>query len=140
MGQETPSIDDRAIPWTLRQRRALLIVFSGVFIYLAYAYWNNRAYVPDPIPSRSPLADRLADRIDPNTADLATLSALPRLGKKRAQTIVDFRDRVQKREPGGTVFTTEDDLLKIKGIGVAMVANLRPYLIFPGAPTTQPVE
>jgi hypothetical protein len=135
---DTEDNTDRSLPWSIIHRRALLVIFSAVLVYLVYVTMRDRVYVPDPLPPRSPLADRLADRIDPNTADVATLAALPGLGEKRAMAIVAFREKVQQREPGAIAFQGEFDLLKIRGIGAAMVENLRPYLMFPPA-TTRPV-
>ncbi|HEV7300378.1 MAG TPA: helix-hairpin-helix domain-containing protein [Tepidisphaeraceae bacterium] len=133
-----PEPDDHSLPFTLRQRRAVLGIFSLVSIYLIFLSIRDRRYVPDPLPAESSLASQLADRIDPNTADIATLSALPGLGEKRAAVIIAFREKVQQREPGTTVFNSPYDLLKVRGIGIAMLANLQPYLIFPEPPATQP--
>ena len=137
-------VDDQSLPWTLPQRRAILVIFSLVLIYLIYVAIRDRQYVPDPLPPQSSLAGQLMDKVDPNTADLATLAALPNLGEKRAAAIIAYRERVQAREPGATAFRTSADLLKIRGIGVAMIANLRPYLALPDVPmseaTTAPME
>lgn len=140
MGTVDDEKHDRSLPWTIIHRRALLAVFSAVFGYLIFITLRDRVYVPDPLPARSPLADRLADRIDPNIADVATLAALPGLGVKRAEAMVAFREKVKLREPRAVAFASEFDLLKIRGIGASMVENLRPYLIYPGAGTTRPSE
>jgi hypothetical protein len=129
--------DDRSLPWTLSQRRAIVAVLCIVLLYLAFLIVRDRQYVPDPLPAALPFADQLADRIDPNTADVATLAALPGLGEKRAATIIAFREKVQQREPGTTVFRQPNDLLKVRGFGAAMLENLRPYLHFP-TPATLP--
>jgi hypothetical protein len=109
---------------------ALLVVLCIAF---ALRWACNRAYVSDPPPPRGPRYDEVADRIDPNTADLATLSALPMIGERRAQDIIDYRQRRLASEPGRTVFQRAEDLLRIKGFGQASVETLRPYLIFPPA-------
>ncbi len=133
-----PDEHDRSLPWTLSQRRAILFIFSAVVFYLFVVALRNRQYIPDPIPTESPLAAQLQDKIDPNTADLATLATLPGLGEKRAQLIIAYREKVQQREPGAVAFRTMADLLKIRGIGVAMIANLRPYIILSETATTSP--
>jgi DNA uptake protein ComE-like DNA-binding protein len=102
----------------------LLIVVS---LYGAGRYWRNRSYVSNPQPEPPAMASELADRIDPNTADVATLSALPLIGERKARDIIAWRD-AQKTQPA---FRGPDDLLKIKGIGVSTVKQLEPYLIFP---------
>ncbi len=53
-----------------------------------------------------------------NTADLAALDTLPRIGPAIAQRIIDWRD-----EHGP--FTSVDDLLAVPGIGEKMLAALR---------------
>lgn len=53
-----------------------------------------------------------------NTADLAALDGLPRVGPAIAQRIIDWR------EENGP-FTSVDDLLAVPGIGEKMVAALR---------------
>lgn len=135
--------DDPATPrltWTASQRRALLVLVSGLLVLLVFRHLLNPAYVPDPqpvVPSR--FAD-LADRIDPNTADWQTLAALPSIGEKRAKQIVAYRDDFTARHPGQPAFARPDDLQRIRGIGPAITAAIQPYLIFPtaAAPTTRP--
>jgi competence protein ComEA len=56
-----------------------------------------------------------------NTATLDELVALPGVGEKRAQAILDAR-----KERGG--FKSVDDLLDVRGIGAANLEKLRPHL------------
>ena len=125
--------------WTAKQRRAIGILFAGVLIYLAIRLIRNPVYVSDPQPRDPPRAVELADRIDPNTADVATLAALPMIGQRRAQDIVDYRERYVVQNPGKPAFTRVEDLVRIKGFGGAMIEHVRPYLTFPKQPpTTRP--
>lgn len=57
-------------------------------------------------------------RVNLNTADLAALDTLPRVGPAIAQRILDWR------EDNGR-FTSVDDLLAVPGIGEKMLASLR---------------
>jgi DNA uptake protein ComE-like DNA-binding protein len=131
--------DDRSrywFIWTLPQRRALLVVVALLWVVLAARYAMNSRYISDPQPDVPDRAAELADRLDPNTAEWQDLAALPNLGEKRAKAIVEFREaRRATRDP---VFTSADDLLLIKGIGVATVTKLKPYLVFQPAPVTKP--
>jgi len=59
--------------------------------------------------------------VNVNTATLDQLTALPGIGEKRAQAILDMR-----KEKGG--FKSVDELSEVKGIGPANLEKLRPYL------------
>jgi competence protein ComEA len=61
-------------------------------------------------------------RVDLNTADVATLDTLPRIGPAMAQRIVDWR------EANGPI-TSVDDLLAVSGIGSKTVEALRPLVV-----------
>ena len=104
--------------------------------FLAVRYALNSRFISDPQPDVPDRAAEPADRIDPNTAEWQDLAAIPDLGEKRAKAIVEFRDA--RRATRNPVFTSADDLLAIRGIGVATVTKLKPYLVFQPAPATKP--
>ncbi|GAA4484411.1 ComEA family DNA-binding protein [Microbacterium panaciterrae] len=56
--------------------------------------------------------------IDLNTADVAALDTLPRIGPALAQRIIDWRTANGR-------FTSVDDLLAVPGIGDKMLASIR---------------
>ena len=118
-------------PWTPPQRGVILLILAGLLVYGSIRLFLNRAYVPNPQPITPSHASELADKIDPNTADAPTLSVLPLIGDKRAADIVAYRERYTREHPGEVAFKSVEDLLKIRGIGVATIEQLRPYLIFP---------
>lgn len=129
-------MDVNRLAWSPSQRRAVMLLIGALVIFLAARLTRHRLYLPDPLPAAGPRASELADRIDPNTADWPTLAALPMLGPSRAKQIVAYRDeQLAARHASGPVFRKPDDLLAVKGIGVAIAQALEPYLIFP---TTQP--
>ena len=117
--------------WTASQRRVVLGIVVALLVYLAFQFWRNPVDVDDPQPPHGARYADLQDRIDPNAADAATLSALPSLGEKRAKEIVAYRETFAKLNPGKQAFTNPRDLLRVKGIGTSIVTNLEPYLIFP---------
>ncbi|MBD7958680.1 helix-hairpin-helix domain-containing protein [Microbacterium sp. Sa4CUA7] len=57
-------------------------------------------------------------KVNLNSADIATLDTLPRIGPAMAQRIIDWRDENGR-------FTSVDDLLAVPGIGDKMLAALR---------------
>ena len=117
--------------WTVAQRRFLAGLLLCAAVALLILRLVHPVYVSDPEPSQGARFAELQDRIDPNTASAAALATLPSLGEKRAREIVDFRDALAKNHPGQPVYKSSRDLLKIKGVGVSIVANIEPYLIFP---------
>src|SRR5437762_12327920 len=136
---ETPRASEVA-PWTASQRGVLIAVVLVLAAALSVRLLFNRAYVSDPQPARPARYDELADRLDPNVADWQSLAVLPQLGEKRAKEIIDFRERFARQHPDQLAFKRPQDLLYVRGIGVAMLETLRPYLEFPSTtqPTTRP--
>lgn len=61
-------------------------------------------------------------RVDLNTADVAALDTLPRIGPAIAQRIIDWR------EANGPIISV-DDLLAVSGIGAKTVEALRPLVV-----------
>jgi competence protein ComEA len=72
----------------------------------------------EPSLAQTPSASEEATPIDLNRASVAELTRLPGIGQKRAEAIVAFRE-----SHGG--FQSVTQLLKIKGIGRAMLRKLR---------------
>ncbi len=125
--------------WTTPQRRLIVALLIALCVVFAIRYGFNRTYVSDPPPERGARFDDVADKIDPATADAATLSALPMLGEQRAQDIIAFRESRRTQRPGERVFNKAEDLVQIRGFGRATVELLRPHLLFPSTPPpTQP--
>ncbi|WP_428936874.1 ComEA family DNA-binding protein [Fontivita pretiosa] len=124
------------VGWTAPQRGVLMVLLAAMLVWLGIRLVLDPVYVSDPQPAWPARAGELEDRIDPNVADWQTLAALPVIGEKRARQIVAFREQYLAANPGRRAFQQPQDLLRIKGIGPAMLTQIEPYLIF-GA-TTQP--
>lgn len=71
--------------------------------------------------AKSPAAAGAVNPVNVNTATVDELTALPGIGEKRAQAILDVR-----KQKGG--FKSVDELTEVKGIGPANLEKLRPYL------------
>ncbi|MCL5280696.1 MAG: helix-hairpin-helix domain-containing protein [Planctomycetes bacterium] len=79
-------------------------------------------------------ASNLGERINPNEAPVASLMRLPQIGAARARAIVAHRNRAGTSEGRVRVFRKADDLRQIKGIGPAIVEDVRPWLRFDSLP------
>jgi DNA uptake protein ComE-like DNA-binding protein len=131
--------DHVPVLWTASQRRVIIGIVALLVLYGSIRLFLNRAYVSNPQPATPAHANDLADKIDPNIADAATLSVLPLIGDKRATDIVTYRERYTRDHPGEFAFKSIQDLLKIRGIGASTIDQIRPYLTFPTErPATQP--
>jgi DNA uptake protein ComE-like DNA-binding protein len=125
-----------AQPWTPSQRRGLLIVLAALIAVLAVRLVMQRMTVSEP-EQQGPSANQLADRLDPNTATVAELAAIPHLGEGHAAAIVEFRERFEREHPGHAAFLRLSDLEQVRGIGVATAEVMQPYLTFPTPVTTR---
>jgi competence protein ComEA len=99
--------------WTARERTWL--TGSGTLAALALAAGPWGTEVPDP-PAPTPCLV-----VDPNRAPPEVLAALPKLGPALVGRIVEARDEAPFR-------SLEDFDLRVRGIGPATLAALRPHL------------
>ena len=135
-----PSPSEKWARWSARwgldrtQRRTLVVLVGLLLAYVAVRLVLNPATIDNPQPAQGERAAELADRLDPNNAEVAELAALPGIGQKRAEAIVTRRELVHKRHADAVAFSSPDDLYVVPGFGRAMVEQIKPYLVFP---TTQ---
>ncbi len=99
--------------------RKSLPIFITAFIIATMSVAAMAADTPTAAP---------AGVVNINTADVAQLSLLPRIGAKVAQRIVDYR-----QEHGA--FKKTSDLMQVKGIGDKSFQSLSPYLTVEGKTT-----
>lgn len=105
------------------------LVALGVSLVLSWAFaFRSVGCVPR---TSGPTAQQDAfsgERINPNEAPVPSLMRLPQIGLARARAIVTYRDQVRSQARQSLPFPTADDLQRIKGIGPAIVAEIRPWL------------
>ncbi len=123
--------------WTTSQRKALLTLGVVLAMFLTIQWLREPVDLADPLPNDGPRVEEIMNRLNPNTADAAALSAIPNLGEKRAAEIIGYRENFIRQHPNSSAFNSTDDLRNIKGFGPATAANLAPYLMFK---TTGPVS
>jgi hypothetical protein len=103
--------------WTRSCLVAAGLALLGLMVMLAGLCWTHR----------QPPLEASPQRINPNTASMASLVRLPGVGKARAMDIIHYR---QNQNPDGPVFLSVHDLERIRGIGPKTAQNLKPYLTF----------
>jgi hypothetical protein len=103
--------------WTRSCMLAAGFALSGLVVMLAAMYWAHR----------QPPLEAPPQRINPNTASMASLVRLPGIGKARAMDIIHYRESQKHGEP---VFLSAQDLECIRGIGPKTAAALGPWLTF----------
>jgi competence protein ComEA len=82
---------------------------------------KGRVLVEELSPSKLKV---LSIPISINSATAEELDALPGIGPKMAQAIVEFRERYGK-------FSSPEDLLQVPGIGAKKLASVKPHIIVP---------
>lgn len=70
------------------------------------------------------------EKINPNAAPFASLMRLPGIGYSRAAAIVQYRENALDRDVSGPVFKTNEDLVKVRGLGPKTVESLSAWLEF----------
>lgn len=116
--------------WSAAQRGVLAALVGFMLALIVWRAAADRGHLDDPPQPNPQRARNLADRVDLNIADLDTLVTLPGIGPSRAQTIIAYRQSVERRGSGEPAFTKAEDLLYIDGFGMATIDLLRPHLAF----------
>ncbi|HEV8290512.1 MAG TPA: helix-hairpin-helix domain-containing protein, partial [Tepidisphaeraceae bacterium] len=81
--------------WTPRQRLALSLLILLILTYLFILYQFHPSRISTPQPTEGARANELLDKLDPNHASAADLSALPNLGPAMARRIIEDREQFQ---------------------------------------------
>jgi len=128
--QADGSTDGACLAWRRRYR----VLWLGLVVLAAVVagrFWSQRVYVAEPFALERMVTDELEDRVNPNEASAASLSRLPGIGLKKAQAVVEYRERCRAEQGDETLpFRCCDDLTQVKGIGPATAERMRPYLRF----------
>jgi DNA uptake protein ComE-like DNA-binding protein len=96
----------------------------GIMLWLRPTYVERNPVVGD-------RAGEVRAGLDPNSAPLADLMALPNMGERRARAIIETREALRAADPSQPPFQTPLDLEKVPGIGPVMREHFTPYLTFP---------
>ncbi len=114
--------------------RANLIALAGLSVLACLAMGaslagESRTWFTNTPPIDRTKIEAATEKIDPNTASVASLRRLPGIGVVRAENIVIYRLKHKEEH-----FNSPADLNKIHGIGPGTVNKIWPYLVFPKTP------
>ena len=115
----TPRLDRSPLGWQGPARGLLLLLATVLALALAWIAPTGPGE-PLELPTLA---------VDPNTAPAPVLMALPTLGPALAGRIVEAREEAPFR-------SIDDFDRRVKGIGPARVAALRPFLRFEPSPVS----
>ncbi len=92
----------------------------------------------DPVESESTVD--LEEKINPNSARVASLIRLPQIGLARARAITVYRENARIEAGDSNPFHCPDDLQRINGIGPKTVAGITDCLEFGSPDETASLE
>ena len=114
------------LAWTRADLASILVLLIMSTAWFGWCSTRSRIEFTDQPIAQMQRVMSAADRIDPNKASAASMVRLRGIGTKRAQAIIDFREK-HRDEP----FKTPNDLTKINGIGLGTVRGIASYLSLP---------
>jgi competence ComEA-like helix-hairpin-helix protein len=126
--------------WTPQQRTVLIVLILALAGLVSMRLIRDDQMVPRELPDEGPRANEVMSQLDLNTADAASLSAIPRLGIAKAQAIVAYREQFVAAHPGQRAFEQMETLFRIKGIGPATMELLRKYTFIINQAATNPTR
>lgn len=92
-----------------------LVVIFGLLISMVsanIAFGNNSTKLLDQTsPNKAVASEQLVERVNINSADATALQKIKGFGKKKAQAVVEFREK-------NGAFKSVEDLLKVKSRGL----------------------
>ena len=115
--------------WSRTDCKALLVLLIIWCIILVYRFTIRDVELSARLGRNYPRVRLVNEKIDPNTASVASLRRLPMIGQAKAKQIVSYRQKHQREEQ--PVFGCPEDLQKVHGIGPEIVKRISRYLRFP---------
>lgn len=128
-----PPAQRYSLRWTRGNLAALLLLGMVAAGLAAYHHVDRPLKTGRDVPVDAQRVAAAAERINPNTAPLASLLRLPGIGPGRARAIIAHR-----QAPGREPFRAAEDLAAVRGIGPSTVRLVSPLLTFEGPPASRP--
>lgn len=113
------------VAWRGADLLALLVLLTLATGAVAVPALHSRTWFPAEPPLDPQCIAAATERIDPNTASVASLRRLPLIGVVKAEAVVAYRT-AHAPNP----FRQSEDLAEVHGIGPGLVQRAAPYLIF----------
>ncbi len=89
-------------------------------ISLQYKTVSKQAYLNNSSDNKT--SDYFTEKVNINTATIEQLDALPNIGKKRSESIIEYREA-----NGG--FEKIEDIMNVNGIGEKMFADIKDFIV-----------
>jgi DNA uptake protein ComE-like DNA-binding protein len=122
-----------SLSWTAADRRALTVLLAVAAAAVLWSAAGRRSVAGDPLGVDAAKVEAVRERIDPNTAEAASLRRVPGIGPVLAGRIVDVARR--RRQAGvGRPFVHLEDLDDVPGIGPGILRRVEPWLALPRRP------
>jgi len=115
--------------WSRTDCKALLVLLIIWCIILVYRFTIRDVELSARLGRNYTRVRLVNEKIDPNTASVASLRRLPMIGPAKAKQIVSYRQKHQREK--WPVFGCPEDLQKVQGIGPEIVKRISRYLRFP---------
>jgi len=132
-----PSSRRVSLGWSRSDRVGLVILLAAWMLMAGRSAVLRGRGLRSGIPVDRQRVQSVEEKIDPNSATVASLRRLPLIGPEKAQAIVAYR---RSAGPAGA-FKNLEDLQNVPGIGPGIVWRARPYVSLPAAgrsgPTTR---
>ena len=130
--EEKKSYDKGEISNQIKKSRfkTIWLILAIMAIYCGISYISSKSYVGIKQEEDKKKINEIEGRINPNTANWASMARLPGIGEKLAQAIVDYRKIYWSENKKSQCFNRCEDLDQVRGIGPVKCEQIRSYLIF----------
>lgn len=114
---------------TSSERKAVVFILSVVLIgailhFLLRNHVFKKYFYQEMLATVETSPDSVSAPVNPNTASIEKLSQIPGIGPVLAERIIRYRDQ-------HGMFTKDEDLAAVKGIGAKKLQRIKRFLVFP---------
>jgi len=113
-----------------RHQRAVALLVTAALALGTWRLVTRPAHPNHPVNPADAAPSSVSLQLDPNTATLAELLAVPGMGTARAQALISHRN-TQTAQGTSPAFITPSDLSKVPGFGPATLQRVAPFLVYP---------